>query len=70
MAAWPLQSVKGRGGEITQEDVRNLAQVADAFPKDRIQGTSFFQRRRHSQSTRSRAAAKIPLEGNVFPKLR
>jgi hypothetical protein len=28
---------KAPGGEISEEDVRNLAKVADAFPKDRIQ---------------------------------
>lgn len=34
---------KGRG-EITEEDVRKLAQVADAFPKDRIQAYILFSK--------------------------
>ena len=35
---------KGRGGEITEDDVRNLTQVADAFPKDRIKPYIIFSK--------------------------
>lgn len=33
---------KPRGGEISEEDVTNLTQVVDAFPKDRIQAYIVF----------------------------
>ena len=35
---------KARGGEITEDDVRNLTHVADAFSKDRIQAYIVFSK--------------------------
>jgi hypothetical protein len=48
---------KGRGGEITEEDVRKLSRVADAFRKTGFTRTSFFQRSRRSRRRRLRGAA-------------
>jgi hypothetical protein len=39
-----IAECKGRGGEITEEDVRKLSQVADAFPKDRIHPYIIFSK--------------------------
>jgi hypothetical protein len=50
---------KGRG-EITEDDVRNLAQVADAFPKDRIQAFIVFSK------TAPFTADEIALTGPSF----
>lgn len=35
---------KAPGGEVTEEDVRNLTQVADAFPKGRIEAYIIFSK--------------------------